>query len=98
MKKWMLCLAAAMVLLTVCARSADLPREVERAMPEEGREILRGLELEGGSALTEGLSRIGELVREEIAGVLRQRLGGGATVLLVVLLCGAVESVWPGRR
>ena len=98
MRKWMLCLAAAMVLLTVCARSAELPREVERAMPEEGREILRGLELEEGDALTEGLSRIGELVREEIAGVLRQRLGGGATVLLVVLLCGAVESVWPGEK
>ena len=33
MKKWVILLAAALLLLTVRARAAELPREVERALP-----------------------------------------------------------------
>ena len=98
MRKWLLCLTAALVLLTVSARGAQLPREVERAMPEEGRALLRGVDLEDGNALAEGISRVWELVREEITGVLRQRLKGAASVLLAVILCGMAESVSPGEK
>ncbi|MBQ7778732.1 MAG: stage III sporulation protein AE [Oscillibacter sp.] len=98
MKKWMLCLFAALVLLTIRASAVDLPREVERAMPAEGETLLRGLDLEDGNAFTEGLGRVGQLMAKEVRAVLGQRLGGAAAVLLVVLLCGAVESVWPGDK
>lgn len=98
MRKWMLCLAAALVLLTVSARSVQLPRDVERAMPEEGRELLRGLDLEDGSAFSTGLGRVWELVSGELGAVVGQRLRGAVSVLLAVLLCGMAESVSPGEK
>lgn len=98
MKKWMLCLIAALVLLTIRAHGTELPREVERAMPQEGRELLRGLDLEDGSALTAGLGRVWELITDEVGTVVGQRLRGAGSVLLVVILCGMAESVSPGEK
>ena len=98
MKKWMLCFAAALVLLTIHARGAQLPREVERAMPEEGRALLRGLDLEDENALSAGLGRVWELVTGELHTIVGQRLRGAASVLLVVILCGMAESVSVGDK
>ena len=98
MRKWLLCLAAALVLLTIQARGVQLPREVERAMPREGRELLRGLELDDGNALLAGLGRVWELVTKEVGSVVGQRLRGAVSVLLVVILCGMAESISPGER
>ena len=98
MRKWMLCLLAALLLLTVRASGTELPRQVERAMPEEGRQLLREIDLEDGNALTDGVARILEGAADKGKDILRQRLRSAAAVLLVVVLCGAVESVSPGGK
>ena len=92
MKKWLVILAAAVAALTVNARAAELPHELERALPDGTKQILRQIDLEEENALNAGLAAVLEDARGKAGDVLRARLRGAASLLAVVVLCGMVES------
>ncbi len=93
MRRWLILLAAALVLLTMRAKCAQLPGEVERALPDGSEEVLEDVELsEGAGALGEGLAGIWEMITEQAGDIVRQRFRGAAAVVLTAVLCGAVDG------
>lgn len=86
--KRLLCLGCALLALTLWARSAELPKDLRRAVPEQAQELLRGEVLDDPKTVGSLLEKLA-LQAED---VLRQRVRGAASVLLVVILCGAVEG------
>lgn len=96
MKRWMVFLAAALLLLTIQARAAALPKEVEKALPAGTERILNEVELSSGSALGDGVEKILERLKDQAGTVVRQRVRGAASVLAAVVLCGAVEGFYQG--
>lgn len=87
-----------MLLLTANAKAAALPQDLTDALPSAAGEILEDGDLSGPEGFSGGIGRILELARREIGTILRQRVRGAASVLLVVALCGAVESFYQGER
>ena len=96
MKKWMICLVVLLLALTVPARAAEIPQELEDALPEEASQLLQDTELDGTDSLQSGISGILEKVSGQILGILKERLRGAVLVLLVVLLCGVIDGVRQG--
>lgn len=92
MKK-MLLLFLLLVSCTVSARAAELPRDLWDALPDGTEELLEGADLSGGSGLGEGASRILGNARSQFRSVLKERLRGAVSILLVVILCSVVGGV-----
>ncbi|MCI9121255.1 MAG: stage III sporulation protein AE [Oscillibacter sp.] len=90
MKKY-LCILMFLLLLTGTAQAAELPRELTEALPEAAEEVL-DLDLEGPAALAQGVEGLLERMAGEVKAVLRQRLRGAASILLVVAACGAMDG------
>ena len=95
MKK-MACIALMLLLLTVSARAAELPQELERAAPEAAEELLDEGDFSGGTGFSKGVGNILERLEDQAGEVIRQRVKAAAAVLLVVVLCGAVEGFAQG--
>lgn len=95
MKK-LICLAALLLVMTLPARGAEIPKDLERALPEGAGELLKDVDLTGADGLSGGLSAIWERIGDSVGEILRQRVRGAASVLLVVVLCGAVEGFCQG--
>lgn len=89
MKKWIITFLI-LWLLAVPARGADIPDALWDALPEEAEQFI--VEDAGGLGWPEGLARIGTWAAEQGKKLLRAQTRGAASVLLVVVLCGAVES------
>ena len=89
MKKWIITVLT-LWLLTVPARCADIPDALWKALPEEAEQFV--VEEAGASGWAEGLARIGAWGAKEGKKLLRAQTRGAASILLVVVLCGAVES------
>ena len=89
-------LILALAVLTVPARSAQVPRDLEEALPEAAGELLQQVDASGTGGFTSGIKAILDSLSQEIGGVLRQRVRGAALVLLAVLLCGAVDGFYQG--
>ena len=94
--KRMLCLLGAVLVLTVCAQASGLSKDLTRAMPERAEELLRGEDFSGTEGFTGGIASLLEKVSGQVGTILRQRVRGAASVLLVVILCGVVEGVHGG--
>ncbi len=77
--------------LTGSARAWEAPRELEKALPEDARELLGGGTVPDAGTLSSLLDKVGE----QVGKVLRQRVRGAASILLAALLCGTVESLRP---
>ena len=90
--KRLLCLLGAVLALTVGAWASDLPKDLTRAMPERAGELLRGENFSGTEGFTGGIASLLEKVSGQVGTILRQRVRGAASVLLVVILCAAVEG------
>lgn len=90
--KRLLCLLAAVLVLTVGARASELPKELPRAMPDGAEELLRGEDFSGTEGFAGGIAALLERMGGQIGTILRQRVRGTASILLVVILCGAVEG------
>ena len=97
--KEMILILAAIFLLAVPAAAAELPEgsdetieDLTDALPEGAEETVEGLDLSGADGFSAGVARILAGMRDQVGEVLRQRLRGAAAVLLVVILCGAVEG------
>ncbi|MCI8328346.1 MAG: stage III sporulation protein AE [Oscillibacter sp.] len=95
MKRW-ICMVFAVLALAVEARAAELPEDLTAALPEAAEDILDIGDLSGPEGLSQGLEGIVERLAEEIQGVLRQRLRGAASILLVAVACGAVDGFAQG--
>ncbi len=95
MKRWLFLLLALLV-LTGKAAGAELPREIRNALPEEAETVVRDLDGADAGGLVQGIGRIWEDLKDRAGAVLRQRLRGAASVLLVVVLCAAVEGFSQG--
>lgn len=91
-----LCLLALVLAMTVEARAAEVPRDLTDALPEAAEELLEAGDLSGAAGFSGGLGRILQQMGGQAGEVLRQRLRGAASVLLVVVLCGAVDGFYQG--
>ncbi len=95
MKK-LICLVVMILAMTVHARAADLPRDLTDAVPEGAEELLKDTDLSGPEGFTESVADLLGSAGDQVRSILRQRIRGAASVLLVVVLCGAVEGFYQG--
>lgn len=91
-----ICLLFALAALTVCAQAAELPRDLTDALPEGAGELLESVDPSGAQGFSGGVGRILERAGAQAGDIFRQRLRGAASVLLVVVLCGAVDGFSQG--
>jgi len=91
MKKWLLALTLAL-LLTVPVSAAEVPDELWDALPEGTEDILQNTDLTATDPLGGGVSQILQNLKEQAKSVLCQRMRSAVSILLVVLLCGAVDG------
>ena len=96
--KRLLCFLVAVLALTVGAWASDLPKDLTRAMPKQAEELLRDEDFSGTEGFSGGISSLLEKVSGQIGTILRQRVRGAASVLLVVILCGVVEGFLTGAE
>lgn len=94
--KRLLCLLGAVLTLTVGAWAAELPRDLTKAVPDAAEELLRGEDFSGTEGFASGIAALLEKAGGQIGTVLRQRVRGAASILLVVILCGTVEGFRAG--
>ena len=95
MKHW-ICLMVLLLALTVDARAAELPEDLTDALPEAAEDVLEIGDLSGPGGFSQGLAGIAERLVGEVKAVLRQRLRGAASILLVAVACGAVDGFAQG--
>lgn len=95
MKKVLIWTAAAILTLTVSVRAAEVPEDLSRSAPEAAEELLEGADLTA-EGLTGAFSELVRSLGDQVGAVVRQRLRGAAAILLVVVLCGAVEGFFQG--
>lgn len=86
MKRWIICLAAALAALTVFSRAAELPAELTDALPEGTEEIIARTDLTASGGLAQGVGNILEELGQQVGDVVRSRVRGAAAVLLAVVL------------
>ena len=91
MRRWILAFFL-LLALTGEARAAEIPRDLADALPEAAEDILEIGDLSGAAGFTTGIQGILEDLGSKAAAVFRQRIRGAASVLLVVVACGAVEG------
>ena len=89
-RKILLFLGLACLLLTVPVLAAELPPDVEDALPREAGKLLDGVGQWDAASLTDGLRSIWVHLLEDASGILQRQTRGAASILLVVLLCSLV--------
>ena len=85
-----------LLLLTVPAAGAELPRELEAALPPQAAELLEDIDPSDTDGFSEGVQAILKDVSQGAQRLLRQQLRGAASVLLAVVVCAAVEQFYQG--
>lgn len=95
MKK-LICLVFALAALTVWVKAAEVPKDLTNALPEGAGELLDGIDPSDTQGFSSGVGQILERVSVQAGDILRQRIRGAASVLLVVVLCGAVDGFYQG--
>ena len=95
MRRWIIMLLAVM-LLTVDAAAVEVPSDVMKALPEGAEELVRDLDVSAADGFTDGIVRILDAAKAQAGEILRQRVRGAASVLLVVILCAAGEGFSQG--
>ncbi len=93
--KWWICLAALVLALTTSAAAEDLPADLERAAPEAAEDLADG-DLSGGTGFAQSVGNILSRLADQVGDVVRERTRGAAAVLLVVVLCGAIDGFYQG--
>ena len=79
-------LGLALLLLTLPVRGAELPPEVERALPREAGQLLKDVDHWDVNSFPEGLCAIWNHLRKDVNTVLRRQTRGAVSVLLVAVL------------
>ena len=88
MKRLKICcfLGLALLLLTLPVRGAELPPEVEQALPREAGQLLKDVDHWDVNSFPEGLCAIWNHLRKDVNTVLRRQTRGAVSVLLVAVL------------
>ena len=94
--KKLLFLGLALLMLTVPVLAAELPPDVERALPRDAGKLLDGVEQWDAAGLTDGLRSIWTHLRKDAGKILRSQTRGAASILLVVLLCSLADGFQKG--
>jgi len=95
MKYW-ICLTLLLLALTVDAQAAELPEDLTDALPEAAGDLMEVEGLSGPEGFSQGLAGIVGRLAGGVQAVLRQRLRGAASILLVAVACGAVDGFAQG--
>lgn len=95
MKQW-ICICALLTVLWIPVQAADLPADLQNALPDESAQMLRGAKFSDVTSLASGVGTILERGADMVQTILKTRLRGAAGVLLVVVLCGAVDGFYRG--
>lgn len=94
--KQMLCILAVLLCLQVRTAAAEIPKELSDALPDTAEDLFSAEDFSGANGFSSGIGKILDSVRKQFGTVLRQRVRGAAMVLLVVILCGAVDCFYQG--
>lgn len=86
-----LLLGLALLALTLPVRAAEVPTELEEALPREASHLFSDVFDRGGS-FTEGLCAIWSHLRKEAHALLRRQPRDAAAILLIVVLCGLLNG------
>ena len=94
MGRWrvFLFLGLALWAMTVPVLAAELPADVENALPRDAGRLLDGVEQWDAGSLTDGIRSIWDHLKSDASNILRSRTRGAASILLVVLLCSLVDG------
>ena len=94
MGRWrvFLFLGLALWVMTVPVLAAELPADVESALPRDAGRLLDGVEQWDAGSLTDGIRSIWDHLKSDASNILRSRTRGAASILLVVLLCSLVDG------
>ena len=94
MKRWRVLLLFGLALwaLAIPALAAELPADVENALPRDAGRLLDGVEQWDTGSLTDGVRSIWEHLQSDAADTLRRQTRGAVSILLVVLLCSLVDG------
>lgn len=84
------------IVLAVPVSAAEVPEDLRKALPEEAAELLEGIDPSDGTGFSEGIGRILDGLSGRFGGVLRRQIRNVAAILLAVILCAAVESLYQG--
>jgi stage III sporulation protein AE len=95
MKK-IICFLFLFALLAIPAKAAELPAQLQDALPEQAQELLGDADYSGTTSLSSGVSGIVHKVGRQIRGIVRERVKGAVLILLVVLLCGVIDGFYHG--
>lgn len=91
MRRWWLVWILVLI-LTVPVCASEVPDELWDALPKESEIVLKDTDLSGANALGDGIAQIFGQLAGQAKGVLLDRMRGAISILLVVLLCGAVDG------
>jgi len=86
------CIALLLFLLVVPARAAEVPSDLQNALPNGTEELLKDADFSGTTGLADGLAGIFRNMGNKVREILRERVRGAVSILLVVLLCGVVDG------
>ena len=87
-----LMMVLAVLLLTTAAGAVELPDDLREALPKAAEDMLENLEFSGEDGFIQGIGRITAQVQSQLGSFVRKSVQGVASVLLVVVLCGAGEG------
>ncbi len=96
MRRWIFLLVLATSILAVPARAAEVPQDLEDALPREAERLLGDVDVSAKDGFVQGMGNILDRMAHQVGEILRQRLRGAALVLTAVVLCGAVEGFCQG--
>ena len=94
--KRILLLFLSIVALTVGAGALGLPEELESALPKTAEVFMEDIDISGVDGFLKSLGRMAGQVGAQLNSIVRQRIKGAASMLLVVILCGLAEGVLVG--
>lgn len=92
----LLCCFLLAILLTLPAAAAQVPKELQRAVPNEAEELMGDTDDLSVNALGTGLVELFKRAQEKVGAILRERLQGAVRILLVVLLCSLLDGFCRG--
>lgn len=92
MKKTWICVLLLVLVMITPAQAAALPEDLEKALPEGVEDLLQDVDLSDGTSFATGIDRIFDGMRKQLKTIVRHQAKGAASVLLIVVLCGGIES------
>ena len=86
----------AIVVLTVDTEAFSLPEELENALPKTAEAFMEDMDISGADGFLKSLGKMAGQAGDQLDSIVRQRIKGAASMLLVVILCGLAEGILTG--